>query len=286
VDLYIGGVEHAVLHLLYARFWHKVLFDLGHLSKPEPFQRLVNQGMILGEDNRKMSKRWGNVIDPLDVIEIYGADAFRCYEMFMGPLEQMKPWSMKGVEGVSRFLARVWRLMMTENQAGEWEVSAALQDVEPTKAQQKITHATIKKVTEDIEGLAFNTAISQMMIFVNAFINEPAIPISAMRTFLLLLNPFAPHITSELWNQLKSPGDITQQTWPSYDESFLVEDEVEIVLQVNGKVRDRIKVPLNATNAELEAAALANEKVRNAVGTETIRKAVIVPNKLVNVVAA
>jgi leucyl-tRNA synthetase len=286
VDLYIGGVEHAVLHLLYARFWHKVLFDLGHLSKPEPFQRLVNQGMILGEDNRKMSKRWGNVIDPLDVIEIYGADAFRCYEMFMGPLEQMKPWSMKGVEGVSRFLARVWRLMMTENQAGEWEVSTSLDDVEPTKAQQKITHATIKKVTEDIEGLAFNTAISQMMIFVNAFTNLEAIPISAMRTFLVLLNPFAPHISSELWHQLKSPGDITSQTWPSYNESFLVEDEIDIVLQVNGKVRDRIKAPLDATNEQLEAAGRANEKVRNAVGSLTIRKVVVVPKKLVNIVAA
>jgi leucyl-tRNA synthetase len=286
VDLYIGGVEHAVLHLLYARFWHKVLFDLGELSKPEPFQRLVNQGMILGEDNRKMSKRWGNVIDPLDVIEIYGADAFRCYEMFMGPLEQMKPWSMKGVEGVSRFLARVWRLMMTENQAGEWELSAALQEVEPTKAQQKITHATIKKVTEDIDALAFNTAISQMMIFVNAFTNEESIPISAMRTFLVLLNPFAPHITSELWQKLQTPGDITSQKWPTHDEQFLVEDEVEIVLQVNGKVRDRIKMPLDATNEQLEAAALANEKVKNAVGTLTIRKVVVVPKKLVNVVAA
>jgi len=286
VDLYIGGVEHAVLHLLYARFWHKVLFDLGRLSKPEPFQRLVNQGMILGEDNRKMSKRWGNVIDPLDVIEIYGADAFRCYEMFMGPLEQMKPWSMKGVEGVSRFLARVWRLMMTENQAGEWELSTALQDIEPTKAQQKITHATIKKVTDDIEALAFNTAISQMMIFVNAFTNAEAIPISAMRTFLVLLNPFAPHITSELWNQLKSPGDITQQTWPRHDEAFLVEDEIEIVLQVNGKVRDRIKVPLESNDEQLEALARANEKVRNAVGSQTIRKVVVVPKKLVNIVAA
>jgi leucyl-tRNA synthetase len=285
VDLYIGGVEHAVLHLLYARFWHKVLFDLGQVSKPEPFQRLVNQGMILGEDNRKMSKRWGNVIDPLDVIEIYGADAFRCYEMFMGPLEQMKPWSMKGVEGVSRFLARVWRLMMTENQAGEWELSTALEDVEPTKAQEKITHATIKKVTDDIEGLAFNTAISQMMIFVNAFTNVDAIPISAMRTFLVLLNPFAPHITSELWRLLNSPGDITTQSWPAYDEQFLIEDEVDIVLQVNGKVRDRIKMPLDSTNEELEAAARANEKVRNAVGTLTIRKVVVVPNKLVNVVA-
>jgi leucyl-tRNA synthetase len=289
VDLYIGGVEHAVLHLLYARFWHKVLFDLGHVSKPEPFQRLVNQGMILGEDNRKMSKRWGNVIDPLDVIEIYGADAFRCYEMFMGPLEQMKPWSMKGVEGVSRFLARVWRLMMTENQAGEWELSATVRDVELTKAQQKITHATIKKVSEDIETLAFNTAISQMMIFVNAFIPQrdtDTVPVSAMRTFLLLLNPFAPHITSELWRQLGSPGDITAQSWPAYDEKFLVEDEMEIVLQVNGKVRDRIKVPLETTQADLEAAALANEKVQKALDGQTVRKVVVVPNRLVNIVAA
>jgi leucyl-tRNA synthetase len=288
VDLYIGGVEHAVLHLLYARFWHKVLFDLGHVSKPEPFQRLVNQGMILGEDNRKMSKRWGNVIDPLDVIEIYGADAFRCYEMFMGPLEQMKPWSMKGVEGVSRFLARVWRLIMTENQAGEWELSGAIKDVEPTKAQRKITHATVKKVTQDIEGLAFNTAISQMMIFVNAFIPqhpEDTVPVSAMRTFLVLLNPFAPHLTSELWRQLDSPGEITGQTWPTYDEQFLIEDETDIVLQVNGKVRDRIRVPLAATNAELEAAALANEKVQKVIGGLTVRKVVVVPNKLVNVVA-
>ena len=285
VDLYIGGVEHAVLHLLYARFWHKVLFDLGHVSKPEPFQRLVNQGMILGEDNRKMSKRWGNVIDPLDVIEIYGADAFRCYEMFMGPLEQMKPWSMKGVEGVSRFLARVWRLMMTENQSGDWELSGAIKDIESTKAQQKITHATIKKVTEDIEGLAFNTAISQMMIFVNAFTNLEAIPVSAMRTFLVLLNPFAPHISSELWQQLKSPGDITGQSWPAYDAEVLIEDEIDIVLQVNGKVRDRIKLPLDATNADLQTAALANEKVQKALGSQTVRKVVVVPNKLVNVVA-
>jgi leucyl-tRNA synthetase len=287
VDLYIGGVEHAVLHLLYARFWHKVLFDLGQVSKPEPFQRLVNQGMILGEDNRKMSKRWGNVIDPLDVIEIYGADAFRCYEMFMGPLEQMKPWSMKGVEGVSRFLARVWRLLMQENQVGEWELSAVVQDVELTKQQQKITHATVKKVTEDIESLSFNTAISQMMIFVNAFIPQggTAVPISAMRTFLLLLNPFAPHITSELWERLGVGGAITAQSWPSYDESFLVEDEIEIVLQVNGKLRDRITVALEATDVELEAAARANQKVQHAIGDKTIRKVVVVPKKLVNVVA-
>ena len=204
----------------YARFWHKVLFDLGHFSKPEPFQRLVNQGIILGEDNRKMSKRWGNVIDPLDVIEDYGADAFRCYEMFMGPLEQMKPWSMRGVEGVARFLARVWRLMMTENQAGEWELSTAVQDVEPTKAQRKIMHATIKKVTEDIETLSFNTAISQMMIFVNAFTTcGRTIPIS--RDADLPDSPESVRAASHfrvLGTAQAAPGDITAQSWPAYDE--------------------------------------------------------------------
>jgi leucyl-tRNA synthetase len=292
VDLYIGGVEHAVLHLLYARFWHKVLFDLGHLSKPEPFQRLVNQGMILGEDGRKMSKRWGNVIDPLDVIAIYGADAFRCYEMFMGPLEQMKPWSMKGVEGVSRFLARVWRLMMEENQAGEWILSREIEETVPGKSELKVLHATIKKVTGDIETLSFNTAISQMMILVNALIPQGGTPkksVSAFRTLLLLLNPFAPHLTSDLWETLaeKFPGgggDITAQRWPEYDERLLVEDEIEIVLQVNGKLRDKITVALDATNAEIEAAALASAKVQNAVGGQAIRKVVVVPKKLVNVV--
>jgi leucyl-tRNA synthetase len=290
VDLYIGGVEHAVLHLLYARFWHKVLFDLGYLSTPEPFQRLVNQGMILGEDGRKMSKRWGNVIDPIDVIEIYGADAFRCYEMFMGPLEQMKPWSMKGVEGVSRFLARVWRLIMEENQAGEWVLSDEVQEVDPQKSELKILHATIKKVSGDIEALSFNTAISQMMILVNALTNAPPKSVSGLRTLLILLNPFAPHLTSELWQTLaaKFPsagGDITEQPWPEHDERLLVEDEIEIVLQVNGKLRDKITVALDATDAVLEAAALANKKVQNAVGGQTIRKVVVVPKKLVNVVA-
>ncbi|MBV9617653.1 MAG: leucine--tRNA ligase [Verrucomicrobia bacterium] len=284
VDLYVGGTEHAVLHLLYARFWHKVLFDLGYLSKSEPFQRLVNQGIILGEDSQKMSKSRGNIVNPDDVIEEYGADAFRCYEMFMGPLEQMKPWSMRGVEGVSRFLARVWRLMMTENQAGKWQLSAALKGVDLTKAQQKILHATIKKVTEDIESLSFNTAISQMMIFVNAFTNAEVLPISAMRTFLVLLNPFAPHISSELWAKLKSPGDITAQDWPSYDAKFLVEDEVEIVIQINGKVRDRMMMSMSATEDEMKAAVLANPKIMQLVAGKSIRKVVVVPKKLVNIV--
>ena len=186
VDLYVGGTEHAVLHLLYSRFWQKVLFDLGYISKPEPFQRLVNQGIILGEDNQKMSKSRGNIVNPDDVIDQHGADAFRCYEMFMGPLEQMKPWSTRGVEGVARFLARVWRLLMTESQAGDWELSKKIKALDATKSQQKLLHATIKKLTEDIESFSFNTAISQMMIFVNALTNVETIPLSAMRTFLIL----------------------------------------------------------------------------------------------------
>jgi len=289
VDLYVGGTEHAVLHLLYARFWHKVLFDLGYLSKPEPFQRLVNQGVVLGEDNQKMSKSRGNIVNPDDVIDQYGADAFRCYEMFMGPLEQMKPWSMRGVEGISRFLARVWRLLMTENQAGGWELSTKLKNIDPDKAQQKLTHATIKKVTEDIESLSFNTAISQMMIFVNAFTNAETLPLSAMRTFLVLLNPFAPHLTSELWQNLNSKvgdnvGNMTEQKWPDYDERFLAEDEVEMVIQVNGKVRDRIKISISATEEEVKSTALATPRIQRLVNGKTVRKVVVVPKKLVNIV--
>jgi leucyl-tRNA synthetase len=288
VDLYVGGTEHAVLHLLYARFWHKVLFDLGYVSKPEPFQRLVNQGIILGEDNQKMSKSRGNIVNPDDVIEQYGADAFRCYEMFMGPLEQMKPWSMRGVEGVARFLARVWRLFMTENQEGKWELSSRIERVDPHKPHQRVTHATIKKVTEDIESFSFNTAISQMMIFVNAVTNAEAIPLSVIRTLLVLLNPFAPHLTSELWEKLNAEfqdlGGITEQKWPTYDERFLVEDEVEIVIQVNGKVRDRMKMSVAATDEEMRAAALANPKIKKLTAGKTLRNVVVVPKKLVNVV--
>jgi len=291
VDLYVGGTEHAVLHLLYARFWQKVLFDLGYVSKPEPFQRLVNQGIILGEDNQKMSKSRGNIVNPDDVIDQYGADAFRCYEMFMGPLEQMKPWSMRGVQGVSRFLARVWRLSMTENQGGDWELSAKIKKIEPDKAQQKITHATIKKVTEDIESFSINTAISQMMIFVNSFTGAETVPLSSMRIFLVLLSPFAPHIASELWESLNAKfidvsGDVTQQSWPTYDERLLVEDEVEIVIQVNGKLRDRIKMPVDAPRQDLEEAAKASAKVKKVVGDALMPyvRVITVPNKIANVV--
>jgi leucyl-tRNA synthetase len=289
VDLYVGGTEHAVLHLLYARFWQKVLFDLGYVSKPEPFQRLVNQGIILGEDNQKMSKSRGNIVNPDDVIDQYGADAFRCYEMFMGPLEQMKPWSMRGVEGVSRFLARVWRLFMSENQGGDWVLSGKVKEIDPNKAQQKVTHATIKKVTEDIESFSFNTAISQMMIFVNAFTGAETIPLSSTRAFLVLLSPFAPHIASELWESLNAGftdarGDITEQPWPGYDERLLVEDEAEIVLQINGKVRDRMKISILATNEEMKAAALSNPKIKERIAQKAVRNVIVVPKKLVNVV--
>lgn len=291
VDLYVGGTEHAVLHLLYARFWHKVLFDLGHLSKPEPFQRLVNQGIILGEDGQKMSKSRGNVVSPDDVIDEYGADAFRCYEMFMGPLEQMKPWSMKGVEGVSRFLARVWRLMMEENQAGDWVLSAAVEDVAIEKTQVKVLHATIKKVGEDIETLSFNTAISQMMILVNSLTNAPVKSVATLRTLLMLLNPFAPHLTAELWQILQDKfggvrGDITEQEWPRYDEQLLREEEVTIVVQVNGKLRDKIVVSANASRTEVEALALACAKVQELTSGKTVRKVIVVPKKLVNVVVS
>jgi leucyl-tRNA synthetase len=289
VDLYVGGTEHAVLHLLYARFWHKVLFDLGYVSTVEPFQRLVNQGMILGEDNQKMSKSRGNVIGPDEIIEDYGADSLRLYEMFMGPLEATKPWSMAGVEGVYRFLARVWRLAMTENQEGAWELSPNLSEVEPDSQQNKVIHATIKKVTEDIEALAFNTAISQMMIYVNTFTTAERRPVTALRTLLILLNPFAPHLSEELWERLSQrfpifSVQISQQSWPVWDEAYLIEDEVEIIVQVNGKLRDKITVRKDLDNKAVEEAALAAPKVKESTAGKTVRKIVIVPNRVVNVV--
>jgi leucyl-tRNA synthetase len=236
-----------------------------------------------------MSKSRGNIVNPDDVIGQHGADAFRCYEMFMGPLEQMKPWSTRGVEGVARFLARVWRLLMAENQAGRWELSGKIKNADPNKAQQKVLHATIKKVTEDIESFSFNTAISQMMIFVNAFTNAEVIPLSTMRTFLILLNPFAPHISSELWEALNAKftdarGDITEQLWPGYDERLLAEEEVEIVIQVNGKLRDRLKMSVLATDEDLKAAALSSPKIQDRIAGKTVRNVIVVPRKLVNIV--
>jgi len=291
VDLYVGGTEHAVLHLLYARFWHKVLYDLGYVSTIEPFQRLVNQGMILGQDNQKMSKSRGNVVTPDEVISEYGADALRLYEMFMGPLEASKPWSMSGVEGVYRFLARVWRLAMEENQEGGWQPSSSLSEVEPSRQQLRVVHATIKKVTQDIEALAFNTAISQMMIYVNAFTNLEQRPVQAVRRLLILLSPFAPHLAEEIWYQLSTRfpgfvGLVSEQPWPSWNEEYLVESEVEVIIQVNGKLRDKMTVAKDLDEASLEKLARASAKVQESLKDKEVRKVVVVPNKIVNLVAS
>ncbi|MFC5051243.1 leucine--tRNA ligase [Rubritalea spongiae] len=286
VDLYVGGTEHAVLHLLYARFWHKVLYDLGHLSTKEPFQKLVNQGLILGEDGQKMSKSIGNVVNPDEVVEQYGADSLRLYEMFMGPLTQVKPWQMKGVEGVSRFLGKVWRAVFTQNQAGEWQLSEKVVNEETSdKALLKVVHETIKKVGEDIESLSFNTAISQMMICTNAFTKAEKIPVSLLVDFLKVLNPFAPHITEEINQQLGNSELLSEQAWPLYVEEYLIESEIQLVVQVNGKVRAKLTVAKDSSKEEVEALALADEKVKSFTDGNTIRKVIVVPGRLVNIVA-
>jgi len=291
VDLYVGGTEHAVLHLLYARFWHKVLFDLGYVSTPEPFQRLVNQGLILGEDGQKMSKSRGNVVNPDDVVREYGADALRLYEMFMGPLEQVKPWSMKGVEGVYRFLARVWRLVMEVDDEGVWSLSKALQDVPADKQVNKVLHFTIKKCGADIEDLSFNTAISEMMKLTNALTGADIKPAGAIVTFLKVLSPFAPHLADELNAQIRAKFPalaakrfLSDETWPTYDPAALIEDEVEVVFQVNGKLRDKARVPVAATKEEIEQIALASARVQEFMEGKPAKKVIVVPGKLVNVV--
>ncbi len=285
VDLYVGGTEHAVLHLLYARFWHKVLYDLGYVSTKEPFLRLVNQGMILGEDGRKMSKSFGNVINPDDVIRDYGADTLRLFEMFMGPLEQVKPWNTKGVEGVHRFLNRVWRLYVKDDpDATVAELDATIQDVEPDEESLKLLHRSIKKITEDIEGLRFNTAISQMMIFVNEMNKRDVRPKAVMEIFVLLLSPFAPHLAEELWRLMGNTNTLAYEPWPEYDPALTVEDEVEIVLQVNGKVRDKMTVAKGTSREDLESAARDNERIQSNLEGKTVVKVIAVPDKLVNFV--
>ena len=350
VDLYIGGAEHAVLHLLYSRFWHKVLYDRGHVSTAEPFRRLINQGMILGEaeitglqadagrwvsttgfdlhivaenggtdpqtgeavrtvtidpdqvikkgngfvlksdpeitvESRafKMSKSRGNVINPDDVVDQYGADSLRLYEMFMGPLEQVKPWSMSGVEGVYRFLGRVWRMFVDEK-ADEVTLDPAVQDVPTTDEQERTLHKTIKAVTDDIEKLSFNTAISRMMEFTNAFTGYNPRPKAALESFVLLLAPFAPHIAEELWELLGHDTSLTYAPWPECDESKLIEDEIEIPVQVNGKLRAKIKVPNGAKPPEMQALAEADESVQSHIGGKNVVKVIAVPGRMVNFV--
>jgi leucyl-tRNA synthetase len=312
VDLYVGGTEHAVLHLLYARFWHKILFDLGYVSTSEPFFKLVNQGLILGEDGQKMSKARGNVVNPDDMIKEFGADSLRLYEMFMGPLEMVKPWSTKGVEGVYRFLGRVWRLFVDEKTETDFEqnetaephraeellqsiqLNSALQDIAPNPAQLKTLHACIKKVTEDLDGMRFNTAISALMVFSNEAMTWKVKPTTLLRQFLILLQPFAPHLAEELWSKLAEcgTGDISKPIalsyapWPTYDPALLVEDTVQIPVQVNGKLRDVITVPSNASPAELEGQAKAAEKVKPFIEGKAIKKVIVLPGKLVNIVVA
>jgi leucyl-tRNA synthetase len=346
VDLYVGGAEHAVLHLLYSRFWHKVLFDRGHVPCPEPFQRLINQGMILGEmeftgfqqrgvwtstekvdfdgdvavlkrtetkvdvvkvaedqvekkgdgfvlkdqptiriDARayKMSKSRGNVINPDRVVEEYGADSLRLYEMFMGPLEATKPWSMRGVEGVYRFLNRVWRLVIDER-AETTKINDAVQDAEPDAETRRRLHHTIKKVTDDLDTMSFNTAISAMMEFTNHLTPLPARPKPALKTFILLLAPFAPHLAEELWQALGGPATLAFEPWPTYDPNLLKADSVEVPVQINGKLRGKITVPTGLDKAALEAAALADDKVKSLLEGKAIKKVIAVPGKMVNVV--
>jgi len=339
VDLYIGGAEHAVLHLLYARFWHKLLYDRGHLVTAEPFQRLVNQGMILGEaeltgyqdsdgnwislekvsklpadavhpvkleaeqvskqgdkfvlaespavavESRafKMSKARGNVINPDVVVDQYSADALRMYEMFMGPLEQVKPWSMSGVEGVSRFLSRVWR-MIADERADDVCRNPAVQDVSPNNEQLRVLHKTIKAVTEDIEKLSFNTAISRMMEFTNEIAQQEPRPKSLLEPFVLLLSPFAPHIAEELWELLGHDQTLAYETWPSYDESLLAESEIEIPVQVNGKLRGKVSVPAEADRDVIQKAAEGDAAVAGQLNGKNVVKVIVVPGRLVNFV--
>ena len=278
VDIYIGGAEHAVLHLLYARFWHKVLYDIGVVPTKEPFQQLFNQGMILGENNEKMSKSKGNVVNPDDIVASHGADTLRLYEMFMGPLDASIAWSENGLDGARRFLDRVWRLFVQDNgELSEKITDAANQNLE------KVYHQTVKKVTEDYAELRFNTAISQMMMFINDAYKAETLPKEYVEGFVKMLAPVAPHVAEELWNKLGHNETISYVSWPTFDESKLVEDEVEIVVQVMGKVRAKLTMKKDASKEEMEQLAL--EAIKEQIEGKTVRKVIVVPGKLVNIVA-
>ncbi|TXR95350.1 leucine--tRNA ligase [Bacillus sp. SH7-1] len=278
VDIYIGGAEHAVLHLLYARFWHKVLYDIGVVPTKEPFQQLFNQGMILGENNEKMSKSKGNVVNPDDIVASHGADTLRLYEMFMGPLDASIAWSENGLDGARRFLDRVWRLFIQDN----GELSEKITDA-PNKELEKAYHQTVKKVTEDYAELRFNTAISQMMVFINDAYKAETLPKEYVEGFVKMIAPVAPHIGEELWSKLGYNETITYASWPTFDEAKLVEDEVEIVVQVMGKVRAKLTMSKDASKEEMEQLAL--EAIQDQIEGKTVRKVIVVPGKLVNVVA-
>lgn len=280
VDIYIGGAEHAVLHLLYARFWHKFLYDIGVVPTKEPFQKLYNQGMILGENNEKMSKSRGNVVNPDDVVAKYGADTLRLYEMFMGPLDASIAWNENGLEGSRKFLDRVWRLIVDE----EGKMRDRITTINDGRLT-KVYHQTVKKVTEDMANLHFNTAISQLMVFVNEANKVDALPYEYVEGFVQLLAPIAPHIGEELWQILGNEESLTYVPWPTYDEAALVEDEVEVVFQVNGKLRGKQNVARGLSKEELEQIAMNHEAVKEFIEGKTVRKVIAVPDKLVNIVA-
>lgn len=313
VDLYVGGAEHAVLHLLYARFWHHVLYDLGYVSTKEPFEKLFNQGMILSfayEDRRgskvpsdlveekggkffdkksgeelrqitaKMSKTLKNVVNPDDVVRSYGADSLRLYEMFMGPLENMKPWDPKGIEGVHRFLKKVWMLSIAENEV----ISPKIKKIPPGLEIKRALHKTIKKVTGDLESIRFNTAIAQMMIFLNKITKENSLPKSVLETFIKLLSPFAPHIAEEIWSMLGHENTISYEKWPAFDSTYVEDERVTIVVQVNGKVRAKLEVEKGSSKDELEKRAKENEKIKAYIKGKNVKRSIIVSDKLVNLV--
>ncbi|MFZ2589732.1 leucine--tRNA ligase [Paucilactobacillus nenjiangensis] len=279
VDLYVGGAEHAVLHLLYARFWHKVLYDLGIVPTKEPFQKLVNQGMILGENHEKMSKSKGNVVNPDDIVNQYGADTLRLYEMFMGPLEESVPWGEKGLHGSYKWIQRIWRLFVDDDN----KLRDRITTINDGKLD-KIYNQTVKKVTEDFGRMHFNTGISQLMVFVNDAYKVDDLPVEYMEGFVKMISPIMPHVAEELWSFFNESDTIAYQTWPTYDESQLVEDEIEMVVQVNGKVKGHIKVAKDLDKAAVQKIALANEHVHSTIDGQDIRKLIVVPGKIVNIV--
>ena len=283
VDLYVGGAEHAVTHLLYSRFWQKILFDLGYLASPEPFARLLHQGMLLGEDGVKMSKSRGNVVNPDEFLISYGADTLRMYLMFLGPLEMMKPWGTKGISGVHRFLNKIWNLAV--NELGETSLQLTVENPSPTLL--RVMHQTIKKVGEDIEALRLNTAISSLMILANQMNDEAGgVPRSVYEILVKLVSPFAPHIAEEIWERLGNTASVQLSSWPIFDETKMVEDTIMLVLQVNGKLRDKLEVPRGLTREGLEEFAMKSEKLQKHLEGSQIKKVIVVPDKLVNVVVA
>jgi len=282
VDLYIGGAEHAVLHLLYARFWHKVLYDLGVVPTKEPFQKLFNQGMILGKGHEKMSKSKRNVVNPDDVVDSYGADTLRVYEMFMGPLDASIAWSENGLSGASKFLDRVWSLFINDDDYSTMK-EGYLTDTNDGKLD-KVYNETVKKVTEDYDALHFNTAISQMMVFVNEAHKADTMPKAYADGLVQLLAPIAPHMMEELWSKFGHEGSISYAAWPTYDESKLVSDTVEIIVQVNGKLRDKIEVATDTAKDDLEKLATSDDKVQKFIDGKKIVKVIVIPNKIVNIV--